>query len=116
LFPATSECVGVDKTPEPKCSRRHNKLVPGERPATKFRRRNYNLVPREMPVPPAEDKYKCGVCPQYFPKKSLLAQHVSLHMDSNGRWPCKDCDKNYRRRHELIIHRRTHTGDRPYKL
>ena len=111
-----SGCESVDKTqtPETKCSKRQYKLLPGEKPPTKFRRRN--LVPREKPEPPADDKYKCGVCPQYFPRKSLLAQHVSMHMDSNGRWPCKDCSKSYQRRHELIIHSRIHTGLRPYKL
>ncbi|KAL9879450.1 uncharacterized protein ACN427_011428 isoform 3-T4 [Glossina fuscipes fuscipes] len=54
----------------------------------------------------------CTICGNTFKGHSQLSAHKRLH--KKRRFKCENCDKSYPRQTDLNIHKRTHTGDRPY--
>ena len=59
----------------------------------------------------------CPRCGIQFPLQPALNQHLAeIHNDPEAReLQCQTCDKWLRSKKVLVIHLRTHTGDRPFK-
>ncbi|KAI8777622.1 zinc finger protein 665 [Biomphalaria glabrata] len=75
----------------------------------------------------------CGLCGKMFKGQVFLNNHMKRHerggLDSRGRnqipdedveevdggeFVCADCGKAFGKKHHLAVHRREHTGERPY--
>ena len=61
-------------------------------------------------------QYKCGHCIKTFKFRQALKRHVKTCHDASFVKPyqCDDCDYTATERQHMIIHRRKHTGERPY--
>ncbi|XP_065075239.1 zinc finger protein 558-like [Ochlerotatus camptorhynchus] len=61
---------------------------------------------------------KCNFCLQTFTCSRTLKFHMDQHKMKNtlpdGRFKCDLCDATFKLYGNLIIHRRSHTGERPY--
>ncbi|XP_062547840.1 zinc finger protein 558-like isoform X2 [Armigeres subalbatus] len=61
---------------------------------------------------------KCNFCLQTFTCSRTLKFHMDQHKVKNtlpdGRFKCDLCDATFKLYGNLIIHRRSHTGERPY--
>ncbi|XP_001861786.2 zinc finger protein 879 [Culex quinquefasciatus] len=61
---------------------------------------------------------KCNFCLQNFTCPRTLKHHMDQHKIKNtlpdGRFRCDLCDATFKLYGNLIIHRRSHTGERPY--
>ncbi|XP_047223071.1 histone-lysine N-methyltransferase PRDM9-like [Girardinichthys multiradiatus] len=53
----------------------------------------------------------CGVCGELQVDKQMLLQHLETHLKIHI---CKFCGKTFRRRLDLDVHARSHTGEKPF--
>ncbi|KAM6919164.1 uncharacterized protein FYW49_008676 [Xenentodon cancila] len=58
-----------------------------------------------------DERRLCGVCGEPQPDKQSLLEHLQTHLKIHV---CKFCGKTFRRRVELEVHTRTHTGEKPF--
>lgn len=56
--------------------------------------------------------FVCDICGILF-KSTNEVSHKRTHFE--GTFPCDQCDVRFRHRQDLIIHKRLHTGERPYE-
>ena len=62
--------------------------------------------------------FVCKICGKGYSRKPILKEHESV---AHGKWDttalhkCPDCPMSYPTKARLAVHRRKHTGERPYK-
>lgn len=56
----------------------------------------------------------CSNCKKMFATIEAYSRHEAMHSMSVKLFPCVECGKYYRHNTALVIHRRTHTGEKPY--
>jgi uncharacterized Zn-finger protein len=57
---------------------------------------------------------KCEVCNKVFSTKGNLVRHKRTHIGDKP-YQCDVCNKSFSKSGTLTIHKRTHTGDKPYQ-
>ncbi|VCW97706.1 unnamed protein product [Gulo gulo] len=68
----------------------------------------------ELPGEEAKNLYKCPECDESFSDNSYLVLHQKTH-SGDKKYKCGDCGKIFNHRANLRTHRRIHTGEKPYK-
>ncbi|XP_061586920.1 zinc finger protein OZF-like [Cololabis saira] len=58
-----------------------------------------------------DERRRCGVCGAPQPDRRSLLEHLQTHLKIHA---CGFCSKTFRRRVELEVHTRTHTGEKPF--
>jgi len=71
--------------------------------------KNHQLL---LHAAPEEKIFACDVCDDRFATVRLKNKHMNL--SHNKRFQCDQCDKKFCEKTRLIIHKRTHTGEKPY--
>ncbi|XP_073444466.1 uncharacterized protein [Dendrobates tinctorius] len=56
----------------------------------------------------------CSKCTKMFATSEAYGCHEPMHLVNIKLFPCTECGKYYRQNTALVIHRRTHTGEKPY--
>ena len=56
----------------------------------------------------------CDLCGKKFKSKRIIKKHMDTHSVRN--FHCKVCNQSFYRNHNLIVHERIHTKERPYKV
>ncbi|XP_075034337.1 uncharacterized protein LOC142095286 isoform X2 [Mixophyes fleayi] len=56
----------------------------------------------------------CSKCKKMFATSEAFGRHEPMHTLNVKLFPCTECGKYYRHNTALVIHRRTHTGEKPY--
>ncbi|XP_043199323.1 zinc finger protein 358-like [Amphibalanus amphitrite] len=56
----------------------------------------------------------CGVCHRRLPDGQALVEHLETHMEKNSSFKCDQCDKSFVHAKSLYVHKRNHSGVRPY--
>lgn len=78
-------------------------------------RRKYT---RRSNPPPSSQEYYCDICKAVFYSRKGLVDHMTnKHMGKkvpNMPHSCPECRKRFRLKSQMVIHRRCHTGERPY--
>jgi len=59
-----------------------------------------------------ENEYVCDHCKKRFSSKSNLIKHMNIHTHD---YRCTECCKCCRSGSELAIHRRSHSGEKPFE-
>ena len=57
----------------------------------------------------------CEVCGKGFTQACSLKKHIAVQHKNGKAYMCNDCGKGCSSRSELESHKRSHTGERPYK-
>ncbi|XP_068113540.1 gastrula zinc finger protein XlCGF7.1-like [Hyperolius riggenbachi] len=68
-----------------------------------------DVTPSTVPTPTY-----CSNCKKMFATIEAYNRHQPMHGLDNKLFPCVECGKYYRHNTALVIHRRTHTGEKPY--
>lgn len=68
-----------------------------------------DVAPPSVPSPAY-----CSKCKKMFATGEAFGRHEPMHMLNIKLFPCIECGKYYRHNTALVIHRRTHTGEKPY--
>ncbi|KAJ1130944.1 hypothetical protein NDU88_009288 [Pleurodeles waltl] len=63
---------------------------------------------------PIERRFKCSACDKSFTKSALLVIHLRTHSGEKS-YPCNECDKSFGDSTNLIRHQKTHRLARPFK-
>ncbi|XP_066561818.1 GDNF-inducible zinc finger protein 1 isoform X2 [Amia ocellicauda] len=75
-----------------------------------------NLKIHERHVHSDERLFPCDVCNKAFKRKKDVKRHSrQVHEGGGERHFCQQCGKALSSKTALILHERTHTGDRPYE-
>ncbi|KAJ8355535.1 hypothetical protein SKAU_G00183290 [Synaphobranchus kaupii] len=74
-----------------------------------------NLKIHERHVHSDERLFPCDVCGKAFKRKKDVKRHCrQVHEGGGDRHACAVCAKTLSSKTALVLHQRTHTGDRPY--
>ncbi|KAJ8384056.1 hypothetical protein AAFF_G00211880 [Aldrovandia affinis] len=74
-----------------------------------------NLKVHERHVHSNERLFPCDVCGKAFKRKKDVRRHSKqVHEGGGERHACPVCGKSLSSKTALVLHQRTHTGDRPY--
>jgi len=61
-----------------------------------------------------EKTIPCTMCEKMFKSKTLLTEHMKIHLAIKN-YECEVCEKKFTTSTHLTSHRRTHTNERPYQ-
>ena len=59
--------------------------------------------------------FLCEFCDKQFQKKNYLKGHLAAVHGQGKEFICDECGDKFRTKAYYVIHRRIHTGERPYK-
>jgi len=59
-----------------------------------------------------EKPFECGKCDQRFASPSALCGHRNIH---RGKYKCTECGRCCTDKHNLAVHRRSHSGQKPFE-
>lgn len=63
-----------------------------------------------------EARFKCKKCDAKFVSKSDARDHLtSAHSNDDKTFTCETCSKGFKNRYQLILHYRSHTGEKPFE-
>lgn len=63
-----------------------------------------------------EQRFKCKKCDAKFTSKSDARDHLtSAHSNDDKMFNCETCSKGFKNRYQLILHHRSHTGEKPFE-
>jgi len=57
-------------------------------------------------------EYLCFQCEKRFSSRGGLRGHMNIH---TGKYKCTECGKCYKDCHSLAVHRRSHSGEKPFE-
>ncbi|CAI5676901.1 unnamed protein product [Oreochromis niloticus] len=75
--------------------------------------RNEPLMMQQDIIDPDEKPYPCEICGKHFRKRFNLEIHMRAHTGEKP-FSCNVCGKGFTRKDSVILHMRTHTGERPF--
>ncbi|GLV36506.1 Meiotic central spindle [Carabus blaptoides fortunei] len=58
--------------------------------------------------------HRCTTCNKLFMTNAKLEKHIEIKHGNKLRFQCPDCPKAFQRKYRLLMHRNTHTGEKPY--
>ncbi|XP_006861359.1 PREDICTED: zinc finger protein 775 [Chrysochloris asiatica] len=65
--------------------------------------------------PAEEPPHRCPLCSRTFPQHPSLVRHQKAHAGpGRAAFVCPECGKAFGVKHNLEVHQRTHTGERPF--
>ncbi|CAG9559169.1 unnamed protein product [Danaus chrysippus] len=93
--------------------RRHVCSVCGERFSY---RSTLNKHRRATHTPHVAERHECTRCERAFTAAWMLKNHIKRDHDRLTPYTCdyKECDRKFFKKCDLVVHKRQHTGERPY--
>lgn len=59
--------------------------------------------------------FKCVKCEKSYSTREEAQKHLETHSTEYKPYACETCSKTFKNRYQLVIHTRTHTGEKPFE-